>query len=598
VNSPEGRQALAALEIAQQRVLEGLMGPSQAVMALGEEMAALGIASSDDQAVICVEESTFRLALIDSAEFSEPIRHLLRDFSAVCPGIRVLVDEYDGDALLQSLFSGQTLQIQADLLLISKDTLLVMLNPADVLDAQPLFDTNFFQRFRPFAIEPMRRGSQLLGVPVNFSTQVLFFNRTLVRDPALTLADLRAQASAGLPIVLSTNLLDGAAWGVGAFAPGGGDDLTQWAAPITAWLDWLNQAKQLPNVTLVQTGEEQRQAFIEGRSAYFVGGPDDLLDMRIAMGSTNVGVTTLPSGETQARPWLTLNSLIFNSGSSSPALAGARRFTEYVTSLDAQQALLDDFFRMPVHSNVDTSSEPAAAVFIAQAQGATYDAGKVELFYVLALTSKLFNEALFGDIAVSQVAVAMPFLIDALVPAIQASHPFTMPLASGSVITDGAAAQTPYFRLSLSLPDISPVIADLNVQLAAALGTDIASNPGAPGVGQPPVDQNGIGPEELDTGTLMGVLAADALALVELVRAVPVPVATTFASGAEPETGATMFMLDPDAGDGDEIPPALEGTEITGTLPLTSPATLPAPAAISPTLTAPVTDTVTLPEPP
>ena len=595
VNSPEGRQTLAALEIAQQRVLEGLMGPSQAVTALGEEMAMLGIASSDDQAVICLEGSTFRLALIDSAEFSEPIRHLLRDFSTVCPGIRVLVDEYDGDALLQSLFSGQSLQIQADLLLISKDTLLVTLNPSDVLDAQPLFDTSFFQRFRPFAIEPMRRGSQLLGVPVSFSTQVLFFNRSLVRDPALTLADLRAQASAGLPIVLSTNLLEGAAWGVGAFETSGGDDLTQWATPITAWLDWLNQAKQLPNVTLVQTGEEQRQAFIEGRSAYFVGGPDDLLDMRIAMGSTNVGVTTLPSGETQARPWLTLNSLIFNSGSSSLALAGARRFTEYVTSLDAQQALLDDFFRMPVHSNVDTSREPAASVFIAQAQGATYDTGKVELFYVLALTSKLFNEALFGDIAVGQVAVAMPYLIDALVPAIQASHRFTMPLASGLVITDAAAAQTPYFGLSLSLPDISPVIADLNEQLAAALGTDIDSGPAVPDVSQPSADQNGIAPVEPDTGTLVGVLAADALAIVELVRAVPVPSATTFMSGAEPATGASMFMLDPDAV---EMDPALEGTEISGTLPITSPAALPEPATISPTLTAPVTDTVTLPEPP
>ncbi len=85
-----------------------------------------------------------------------------------------------------------------------------------VLEVTDLIDPALVQQMRPMAVDAVRIDGVLYGVPIFVDLQTLFYNSSLVRDDAGTLADLRAQAQSGVPIMLDGDF-EWSFWGLGAF---------------------------------------------------------------------------------------------------------------------------------------------------------------------------------------------------------------------------------------------------------------------------------------------------------------------------------------------------------------------------------------------
>ena len=86
-----------------------------------------------------------------------------------------------------------------------------------------------------------------------------------MRDAAGTLADLRAQAQAGVPIMVD-GTFEWAFWGLGAFGGRLYGDSGQFALAPQAmidWLAWLQESQQSFGIRTAGTREEMGGAFLQ-----------------------------------------------------------------------------------------------------------------------------------------------------------------------------------------------------------------------------------------------------------------------------------------------------------------------------------------------
>jgi ABC-type glycerol-3-phosphate transport system substrate-binding protein len=395
-NDQRPQEAYAVLASAYNQTLAGVASATTAAAAVQATLIEdFGFPSGHYALGACAEQGQLTIFAFASSEQLAMLRTLANGFASVCPDITlnlrgILVTELD------ALSTGDVDLSAADLFFLSHQYLPAMLDAQAVRPLADLIDPVLVQQMRPIAVDAMSADGSLYGVPVVADLQILFQNQALARDAAGTLAELRAQAQAGVPV-----LLDGsfgwAFWGVGAF--GGrlfGDDGQFVLSPtaLTAWLAWLQESQQRFGIRTTPARSESRQLFLDRRSAYYVAASVDYADLAARIGDEDLGVILMPLGPAgPGRPFATFDGLMASDELTEQQATLAARFLNYAASVPAQDDLLRQLGVLPANSAVLIGAYPNTTLMAVQLQSATLLQNEPWVETVFAL----------GDIAYRQV---------------------------------------------------------------------------------------------------------------------------------------------------------------------------------------------------
>lgn len=354
-NDPRTQEAYAVLADAYSRVLAGTASATEAAAAAQATLIQdFGFPSGHYTAGACTERGQLTILALGAGEQLAILRTLADGFAKVCPDITVAIRGTLA-AGIDDFAAGDVALPAADLYLLSHQHLPRLLAAQAIGPVGDLMDPALVRQMRPIALEAMRVGDVLYGAPVAADLQVLFQNRALAGDAAGTLADLRAQAQAGAPVLLDGSFAWGF-WGVGAF--GGrlfGDDGQFVLSPtaFTAWLTWLQESQQRFGIRTTPARSESRQLFVERRSAYFVGPSVDYDELQAEIGDGDLRVALLPLGPTgPGRPFAVFEGVMAAAALAEDQRPLAARFLNYAASVPAQDDLLRQLGLLPANSAV------------------------------------------------------------------------------------------------------------------------------------------------------------------------------------------------------------------------------------------------------
>jgi maltose-binding protein MalE len=451
-NDQRPQEAYAVLANAYNQTLAGVASATEAAAAVQATLIEdFGLPSGQYTLGTCAEQGPLTVFAFASSEQLAVLRTLANGFAAVCPGITlnvrgILVSELD------ALSTGDIDLSPADLFFLSHQHLPAMLAAQAVQPVTDLVDPALVRQMRPIAVEAMSAGGDLYGVPVVADLQILFQNQALARDAAGTLAELRAQAQAGVPVLLDGSFGWGF-WGVGAF--GGrlfGDDGQFVLSPtaLTAWLTWLQESQQRFGIRTTPARSESRQLFLDRRSAYYVAASVDYADLAAQIGAGDLGVILMPLGPAgPGRPFATFDGLMASAGLSEEQAALAARFLNYAGSVPAQDALLRQQGVLPANSAVLIGAYPNATRMAVQLQSATLLQNQPWVETVFALGDIAYRQVLQEGVAPAEAVRQMYEALEAEASryGITVPEPDPAPLA-----TPGSPTATPQAQPTAS-PD-------------------------------------------------------------------------------------------------------------------------------------------------
>lgn len=288
------------------------------------------------------------------------------------------------------------------------------------------------------ALNQVRIGEQLVGLPISLQTEILYYNKKMVSQPPTTLQELLDQAVDGKAVALNTNFLD-AFWGVQAF---GGQLFDEQGRAVlnqggfANWLDWLKQAQEVPNMTLSHDIDTLDTLFKEGQVAYYVANSALLPELQEALGD-DVGVALLPSGPTgnPAGPFLTADVMMFNAASSTRQTEEAIKLARFLSNVEQQTKLAQQTGQVPANSQVriDRRAFPVVATLIGQSKTAVPVPNMSQLSEIIAYGDEIYTEVLEGVLNVSDAAASLIERVNSDIPLETVSLDHTLPCSPGTI---------------------------------------------------------------------------------------------------------------------------------------------------------------------
>lgn len=270
----------------------------------------------------------------------------LEDFYKLYPQVKIFVKTFPFgqiqkplQAQIQRGAGPDLLSVRAnpglvDIIEDNEDNLLRTLNETDLKSPQ----------FRPEALKDVRYNNKIYGLPLFLTTQVLCYNKTKVKTLPNTLTELIQQARQGYSVGLMSGFLE-TYWGVGSFGgasvgnPGEFND-QQWRA-WGQWLQWLKNAQNEPNFILSDNISTLQQAFLDGQLAYMGCRSDWLSDFSQTLDKETLGVTLLPTGQSNqpASPILETGILAFSRASNETQHQLALKLAQFLTNTEQQKRI-------------------------------------------------------------------------------------------------------------------------------------------------------------------------------------------------------------------------------------------------------------------
>ncbi len=386
------------------RVLEGGLDPAEAstavTAAINEANQIESVAVSGQQ---CTNVGTIYLGYLPGERREAALTQVLRQLQRECPTVIVnavpitidtatvsltgentntvgttTVDAATLDATAADDVSGRLATALAadgrlDLILAPHRWIPELVAKEQLHDLSTLIDAETLQRYRPVAVDAMRYQGRLYGLPMAVTLDVLYYNRSLVAEPARTLDELQQQAAAGLPVALDYTFRH-AFWGIPTFGGQLLDEEGQVALgeeSFVNWLTWLQRGRDESNLLLLPDRPSALAHFLDQSSAYYVGGPELLQQLQAALGTDVVGVARLPSGpDGDAGPLLTATGLLFSERLSASQLQLALVVANHLTSVESQSTFFDLADQIPTNIGLNVASEEPLAPLIEQVRSA------------------------------------------------------------------------------------------------------------------------------------------------------------------------------------------------------------------------------------
>ncbi|MBV7334812.1 extracellular solute-binding protein [Chloroflexi bacterium TSY] len=327
------------------------------------------------------------------------LNQILEQFTTIYPGVTIIDEYVPQNRIGESFLNEARLGAGPDLLIAPARWEQILVDAEVIQDlGQYQVDTSSFV---PAAITQVRYRDRLYALPLSLHVYALYYNKTMVTEPATTLHELLEQADRGERMALDASFY-GAFWGVQALGGQLFDDrgrvrLDQ--GGFAAWLEWLKRAQKVPNIFLSNDEGTLYSLFQQARVAYYVGGPDRLPELQELLGTESVGVTPLPTGPSNAAgPFLQAEALMFNASSSPRQTEVALALGRFLTNVEQQTKLALQAGRIPANAGVkiDARISPAMAGFIAQRQTALPLPNIPQMLDVIVVGDELYVQVLEG----------------------------------------------------------------------------------------------------------------------------------------------------------------------------------------------------------
>lgn len=385
------------------KALEGVLESTEAAYEITSTINEInGFDPSDAPQFGCQGVGTIDFVHTLAGVAAEAFDELLQRFRAQCPILIIRSEQVEPDDLVARLSAAKQGGSGIDLVLAPQSALRDLLAAGLVADLTPYVDNETLQRYRPEAVSALRWQNGLYGLPVGLDLNALYFNRSLVPNPAQTLADLRGQAEQGAPIQLDVRFGQ-AFWGVGAMGGRLYDDdgkvfIDQPA--FTEWLTWLSAAQSEANLLTTRASDELLANFIAGRSAYLIGGAEHLPALQAQMSTDAFGLAVLPAGPNgDATPLYRVRTFLLPRTVSEQQARLALEFVAFATNAENQNQWMERVSQLPANANVDVNQLPALATFSEQLRTAQRTDNGPEMAALLARGDQLYRAVLNDDVA-------------------------------------------------------------------------------------------------------------------------------------------------------------------------------------------------------
>ena len=230
----------------------------------------------------------------------------------------------------------------------------------------------------PAATDTLRRNGALYGLPTNFETVALFYNRSLIdaaKLPKSTDDLLKLAQEAGTQgIGLYANLYH-LYWGIPAygsqFIDSNGKIVLDQSQGASQFLTWINSLRNTPGSYVDIDYGMLLDRFKKQEFAFFVDGPWAIGELKAALGD-NLGVTLLPAGpDAPAQPWLSADGIFLNPKADAKQQQLALLFARFVTNAESGATLAAKAQRLPANRKTEIANNPLLSSFLQQAANAS-----------------------------------------------------------------------------------------------------------------------------------------------------------------------------------------------------------------------------------
>jgi arabinogalactan oligomer/maltooligosaccharide transport system substrate-binding protein len=352
------------------------------------------------------------------------------------------------EALLAEFQTAVQSGLGADLILTSSNAVNTLAASGAIRPLDADVDSQLLNQYLASALTTLRYEGALYGLPFDLNTQVLYYNTELAPTPAATLEQLAADARSGKVVLLNSRFRD-ALWGFRAFgAPlidAQSSALTFNQGGFVNWLTWLQQARETPGFVLDPDQAMLRQAFLDGRGAYYVGRASDLAEINAAMGD-RMGVAPLPAGPNGgAGPLLSTNGFMVNAMSSATQAELAIELARFVTNAEQQSVLMRETLLVPANitTRISPGLFPAVAAIGAQARTAIALPNSADAVAVLTTIASAFDGVGEGLTRPTDAALALNNQLAGLVPGATQSQATAICPAPGSLTVSKPTRSAP-----------------------------------------------------------------------------------------------------------------------------------------------------------
>ena len=199
---------------------------------------------------------------------------------------------------------------------------------------------------------------QQFGVPLSLAPHALYFNKSLVSTPPVTLDELLAEAAAGRTVAFVPRFTK-AYWGIQAFGEGLFDDQARFTlaeSGFTERLSWLDEAQSAPGVIMNIDDESLMALFALGQVAYYVAGPEKqalIVSMINEENPFEMGIAPLPGNQASpSGPILSAEIIMFYEFASPEERIVADELAAFLVNQQQSIRFLRELDRVPANPNV------------------------------------------------------------------------------------------------------------------------------------------------------------------------------------------------------------------------------------------------------
>ena len=309
---------------------------------------------------------------------AETLNLILNDYRELYPKVKIVSESVPEEEISEQFIQQAQSSLGPDLMISSYFRLSSLIKAGVLL---PLNDYNLdLSTYLPRPILQVTVQDNLYGLPFSLNTQVLCYNRTKVEQPPKTLSEMIKEVQAQRQFALTSNFLE-TFWGVQIFESKPSSEKEDFTGDFTfdyqawaAWLEWLQQAKNYPDLILSSDQSTLHQTFGTGKLAYYVCKSEEISELKATLGEDKLGVTILPGAANRpAGPLLLTRAIVFNRASSRATTQLALQLARFLTNAEQQTKLaIQTESLIPANRKVklDERLSPIQAVLFAQSKTA------------------------------------------------------------------------------------------------------------------------------------------------------------------------------------------------------------------------------------
>lgn len=311
---------------------------------------------------------------------------LIANYRSVYPSISVIAVHVDQNELKDRFMRTAALGLGPDIVIGSNDWLLSLIDQdlIDPISSNEIDAKNLdLAKFNPAALELATFTGNLYALPLSIQAPVLYTNRDLIDNVPGTYDALIETASNGQLVAISTDPRT-AFLGIEAFGPSllnlepSEDDMGSIQLNpegFIAWVTWLKDAQENPNIILSQDEETLGRLFFEGDVATYLGPyqrPAEFSTTSESNQLTNVSINSVPKTEMNiSRPLIKASLIYFNKASSARQRNIALDFSTFLTNSEQGNFLLRELKLTPANRRVPVDRRVYPFVYAFSQSGRT-----------------------------------------------------------------------------------------------------------------------------------------------------------------------------------------------------------------------------------